>query len=68
MTIAVPAWDRIPAGADPGKVAFALVLDGVVQQVMTTNVQTASLLLENPQIVRCKDDAEPGMTVEQAAF
>jgi hypothetical protein len=68
MTTAIPSWEKIGPGQETGKVSFALVLDGVVQQVMTTNVQTASLLLENPQIIRCKDDAEAGMTVEEAAF
>ena len=65
---AIPAWDKIPAGAGTGPVHFALCLDGVVQQVMATNVQTASLLLANPTIIRCKEDAEVGMTVEQVTY
>ena len=68
MTIAIPAWSRIEVGAEPGTVAFALCLDGVVQQIMKTNVQTAALLLENPQFILCKDDAEPGQTTEEAAL
>jgi hypothetical protein len=68
MTTAIPAWTKISAGDEPGTVAFALVLDGIVQQVMKTNVATASLLLEGPQIIRCKDNAEAGQTAEQAAF
>jgi hypothetical protein len=47
---------------------FALILDGVVQQIMKTNVATASLLLEGPQIVRCKDDAIAGQTAEEVAL
>jgi len=57
MTTAIPAWTKV-----------TLILDGVVQQVMKVNVQTASLLLENPQIVRCKDEAEAGQTAEEVAL
>ena len=68
MTTSIPAWSRVVVGAEPGVVSFALCLDGVVQQVMKVNVQTASLLLENPQIVRCKDEAEAGQTAEEVAL
>lgn len=68
MTTAIPTWSRLAAGAEQGTISFALVLDGVVQQIMKTNIQTASLLLENPQIIRCKDDAETGQTIEEAAL
>jgi hypothetical protein len=68
MTTSIPAWSRVVVGTEPGVVAFALCLDGVVQQVMRTNVQTAALLLENPQFIVCKDDAEPGQTAEEAAL
>ena len=68
MTENIPTWERIGSGEGPAQIAFALVLDGIVQQIMSTNVATASLLLEGPQIIRCKDDAEVGMTVEQAAL
>lgn len=65
---AIPTWDTIPAGSGTGPVYFALCIDGVVQQVMTTNIQTASLLLANPTIVRCKETAEVGMTVEDVLY
>jgi hypothetical protein len=68
MTNNIPAWERIGSGEGPAQIAFALVLDGIVQQVMSTNTATASLLLEGPQIIRCKDDAEVGMTAEEAAY
>jgi hypothetical protein len=68
MTTAIPAWTKVTAGEEPGIISFALILDGVVQQVMKVNVQTASLLLENPQIVRCKDEAEAGQTAEEVAL
>jgi hypothetical protein len=68
MTTAIPAWTKISAGEEQGTVSFALILDGVVQQIMKTNVATASLLLEGPQIVRCKDDAIAGQTAEEVAL
>jgi hypothetical protein len=68
MTNNIPAWERIAPGEPAPTVAFALILDGIVQQVMSTNTSTASLLLENPQIVRCNYDTVVGMTAEEATF
>ena len=68
MTTAIPAWTKISAGEEPGIISFALILDGIVQQVMRVNVATASLLLENPIIARCKDDAEVGQTAEEVSL
>lgn len=68
MTENIPTWERIGSGEGPAQIPFALVLDGIVQQVMSTNLATASLLMENPEIIRCKDSAEIGMTAEEAAL
>lgn len=68
MATAIPSWTKISAGEEQGTISFALILDGVVQQIMKTNVQTASLLLEGPEIIQCKDDAEVGQTVAEASL
>jgi hypothetical protein len=68
MTNNIPAWERVSQGESAPTVSFALILDGIVQQVMATNTTTASLLLENPKIIRCSYDAEVGMTEAEAAF
>jgi hypothetical protein len=68
MTNNIPAWERVSPGDPAPTVNFALILDGIVQQVMSTNTSTASLLLENPKIIRCKYEAEVGMTEAEAAF
>ena len=67
MTIDIPVWDKVSAGEPAPTIPFALILDGVVQQVMNTNV-TASLLLENPQIIRTNDYTVVGDTADSAVF
>lgn len=67
MAIELPTWNAITAGQEIGSdVAFALCLDGVVQQVVFVNIPTASLLVENPTIVMCSPTAAAGMTLEEA--
>jgi hypothetical protein len=68
MTIDIPAWDKVSAGEPAPTIPFALILDGVVQQIMNTNVTTASLLLENPQIIRTNDYTVVGDTADSAVF
>lgn len=67
MTQSLPKWNAITAGEEVGpSIPFAMVLNGVVQQVMFVNIPTASLLVEGPEFVRCSPLATTGMTVEEA--
>ena len=39
MTIDIPAWDKVSAGEPAPTIPFALILDGVVQQIMNTKTK-----------------------------
>lgn len=67
MTVSLPQWNAITEGQEVGSdVPFAMVLNGVVQQVMFVNIPTASLLVEGPEFVLCSPTATAGMTVAEA--
>ena len=66
MTTEIPTWQRLGVGASQEKVYFAVCLDGVVQQVMTLSPQQAGLWVEQPTVVLCNAEAQPGDTVEIA--
>ena len=66
MTAQIPAWNRITPESSQEKVHFAVCLDGVVQQIMTLSPSQAALWVEQPTVVLCNADAQPGDTVEIA--
>jgi hypothetical protein len=64
----IPEW--IPVTTEtpqPGvEVHLAMVLDGVVQQLISVPLSTASLILSNPEFVQVAKGAQPGMTIQEA--
>lgn len=62
----IPTWQRLEAGSSQEKVYFAVCLDGVVQQIMTLSPSQAALWVEQPTVILCNAEAQPGDTVEIA--
>ena len=62
----IPAWTRVTAENSTEKIHFAVCLDGIVQQVMNIAPAQAGLWIENPTVVLCNPDAQPGDTIEIA--
>lgn len=62
----IPTWTRVTTDNSLEKVHFAICLDGVVQQIMTIAPSQAALWVENPTVVLCNTDAQPGDTIEIA--
>lgn len=46
---------------------FAICVDGIVQITMNVDKILANLYDLKPEIIRCKKDTVPGMTIEEAA-
>jgi hypothetical protein len=62
----VTAKEDIQYEINPDANVFALCIDGVVQITLTVDDILGSLYDLNPEIVRCKPSAIPGMTIEEA--
>ena len=64
----IPQWIPITEAAPaPGaEVHLAMVLNGVVQQLMSVPLTTAALIFSNPEFVQVPKGAQPGMTLQEA--
>jgi hypothetical protein len=64
----IPEWVPVTTEhpVNPYDINFALCLNGVVQQIMTVPLSTASLIMANPTYVQVPMGAQPGMTIEEA--
>ena len=62
----IPTWQRLEVGGSQERVYFAVCLDGVVQQIMTVSPHQAGLWVEQPTVILCSPEAQPGDTVEIA--
>ena len=66
MTIEIPQWTFVTKEQETTLVKFAVVVDGIVQQIMNVNLAQASLWILNPEVVRCNDLTVPGDTKADA--
>jgi hypothetical protein len=64
----IPQWVPITEETPkPGvEVHLAMVLNGVIQQLISVPLSTAALILSNPEFVQVPTGSQPGMLIQEA--